>query len=91
MTAEREQVAHRARNTPPSRATPVRPKSRWRSSRERIELPRPDHFKAHTKDNHSRRGLLLMVESSAVRLLDYLKAAIGSALRRPDRWLGLRK
>lgn len=31
-----------------------------------------DHFKAHVKDNHSRRGLLRMV-STRRRLLDYLK------------------
>ena len=31
-----------------------------------------DHFKAHVKDNHSRRGLLKMV-STRRRLLDYLK------------------
>ncbi|QRM29603.1 30S ribosomal protein S15 [Microvirga sp. VF16] len=30
------------------------------------------HFKSHTKDNHSRRGLLKMV-SSRRSLLDYLK------------------
>ena len=31
-----------------------------------------DHFKTHTKDNHSRRGLLKMV-SRRRSLLDYLK------------------
>ena len=31
-----------------------------------------DHFKAHKKDNHSRRGLLKMV-SQRRQLLDYLK------------------
>ena len=31
-----------------------------------------DHFKAHVKDNHSRRGLLRMV-STRRKLLDYLK------------------
>ena len=31
-----------------------------------------DHFKAHTKDHHSRRGLLKMV-SQRRKLLDYLK------------------
>ena len=31
-----------------------------------------DHFKAHVKDNHSRRGLLKMV-SQRRSLLDYLK------------------
>lgn len=32
-----------------------------------------DHFKAHAKDNHSRRGLIKMV-SQRRHLLDYLKA-----------------
>jgi small subunit ribosomal protein S15 len=31
-----------------------------------------DHFKAHHKDNHSRRGLLMMVNKRR-SLLDYLK------------------
>ena len=31
-----------------------------------------DHFKAHTKDNHSRRGLLKLV-STRRQLLDYIK------------------
>jgi small subunit ribosomal protein S15 len=31
-----------------------------------------DHFKAHAKDNHSRRGLLMMVNKRR-SLLDYLK------------------
>lgn len=30
------------------------------------------HFKTHVKDNHSRRGLLMMVQQRR-RLLDYLK------------------
>ena len=32
-----------------------------------------EHFKAHKKDNHSRRGLLKMV-SQRRRLLDYVKS-----------------
>ncbi|TWT00229.1 30S ribosomal protein S15 [Reyranella sp. CPCC 100927] len=32
-----------------------------------------EHFKGHTKDHHSRRGLLKMV-SQRRRLLDYLKS-----------------
>jgi small subunit ribosomal protein S15 len=32
-----------------------------------------DHFKAHKKDNHSRRGLLKMV-SQRRQLLDYVKS-----------------
>lgn len=31
-----------------------------------------DHFKTHVKDNHSRRGLLMMVAQRR-KLLDYLK------------------
>jgi len=31
-----------------------------------------EHFKIHTKDHHSRRGLMIMV-SQRRRLLDYLK------------------
>lgn len=48
------------------------------------------HFKTHGKDNHSRRGLLKMVNQRR-RLLDYVKS------RNPDRYttliqrLGLRK
>ena len=31
-----------------------------------------EHFKTHAKDNHSRRGLLMLVNKRR-RLLDYLK------------------
>ena len=49
-----------------------------------------DHLKGHSKDNHSRRGLLVMVGQRR-RMLDYLKDAA------PDRYeslitrLGLRR
>ena len=49
-----------------------------------------DHLKGHNKDNHSRRGLLVMVGQRR-RMLDYLKDAA------PDRYeslitrLGLRR
>lgn len=49
-----------------------------------------DHLKGHSKDNHSRRGLLVMVGQRR-RMLDYLKEAA------PDRYeslitrLGLRR
>jgi small subunit ribosomal protein S15 len=33
-----------------------------------------EHFKTHSKDNHSRRGLIKMV-SQRRRLLDYVKAS----------------
>ena len=32
-----------------------------------------DHFKMHSKDNHSRRGLIKMVQTRR-KLLDYVKA-----------------
>jgi small subunit ribosomal protein S15 len=41
-----------------------------------------EHFKAHVKDHHSRRGLLKMV-SRRRKLLDYLKS------RNPDAYKGL--
>jgi small subunit ribosomal protein S15 len=49
-----------------------------------------EHLKGHTKDNHSRRGLLVMVGQRR-RMLDYLKG------RSPERYeslitrLGLRR
>jgi small subunit ribosomal protein S15 len=49
-----------------------------------------EHLKGHTKDNHSRRGLLVMVGQRR-RMLDYLK---GSASERYDSLisrLGLRR
>jgi small subunit ribosomal protein S15 len=48
------------------------------------------HFKAHTKDHHSRRGLLKMV-SQRRRLLDYLKSRNVDAYRSLIERLGLRK
>jgi hypothetical protein len=53
-------------NTPPRPATPALPRCRWRFSPS-------DHFQTHTKDNHSRRGLLKLVSQRRV-LLDYLKS-----------------
>lgn len=49
-----------------------------------------DHFKAHTKDNHSRRGLLKMV-SQRRRLLDYLKATDQARYEALIGKLGLRR
>jgi small subunit ribosomal protein S15 len=48
------------------------------------------HFKAHTKDHHSRRGLLRMV-SRRRKLLDYLKGRNPEAYRGLIKKLGLRK
>jgi small subunit ribosomal protein S15 len=49
-----------------------------------------DHFKAHVKDFHSRRGLLKMV-SQRRSLLDYLKRTRVEAYRSLIGRLGLRK
>ena len=48
------------------------------------------HFKAHVKDNHSRRGLLMLV-SQRRKLLDYLKRENESAYRKLISDLDLRK
>jgi small subunit ribosomal protein S15 len=49
-----------------------------------------DHFKAHAKDNHSRRGLLMMVNKRR-SLLDYLKREDASRYSDLIAKLGLRK
>ena len=49
-----------------------------------------DHFKTHAKDNHSRRGLLMMVNKRR-SLLDYLKREDSSRYTALIAKLGLRK
>ncbi len=49
-----------------------------------------DHFKAHVKDHHSRRGLLKMV-SKRRKLLDYLKSRNAGSYRQLIDKLSLRK
>ena len=49
-----------------------------------------DHFKGHAKDNHSRRGLLMMVNKRR-SLLDYLKAKDADRYTSIIGKLGLRK
>lgn len=49
-----------------------------------------DHFKAHHKDNHSRRGLLMMVNKRR-SLLDYLKKKDSGRYAALIAKLGLRK
>jgi small subunit ribosomal protein S15 len=49
-----------------------------------------DHFKAHKKDHHSRRGLLKLVGQRR-RLLDYLKNKDVERYRSIIQRLGLRK
>ena len=51
---------------------------------------RTDHFKEHTTEHHSRRGLLKMV-SRRRKLLDYLKGKDVAAYRTLIDTLGLRK
>lgn len=49
-----------------------------------------DHFKAHTKDNHSRRGLLKMV-STRRSLLDYLRKTDEARYKALIEKLGIRR
>ena len=49
-----------------------------------------EHFKAHHKDNHSRRGLLMMVNKRR-SLLDYLKKKDVARYNSLIQKLGLRK
>lgn len=49
-----------------------------------------DHFKAHKKDNHSRRGLLKMV-SQRRQLLDYVKSKDVSRYQTLISRLGIRR
>ena len=49
-----------------------------------------EHFKSHAKDNHSRRGLLMLVNKRR-SLLDYLKAKDASRYTDLIAKLGLRK
>ena len=49
-----------------------------------------DHFKAHAKDHHSRRGLIKLV-SQRRRLLDYLKRYDLARYKQLIERLGLRK
>jgi small subunit ribosomal protein S15 len=49
-----------------------------------------EHFRAHVKDHHSRRGLLMLV-SQRRRLLDYLKKKDVKRYRDLIHTLGIRK
>jgi small subunit ribosomal protein S15 len=49
-----------------------------------------EHFKVHTKDHHSRRGLLMLVGQRR-RLLDYLKSKNLDRYRSVIQSLGIRK
>ena len=49
-----------------------------------------DHFKAHVKDNHSRRGLLKMV-SQRRQLLDYLRRKDEARYKTLIEKLGIRR
>ena len=49
-----------------------------------------EHFKTHAKDNHSRRGLIIMV-SQRRRLLDYVKSRDPARYESLIQRLGLRR
>ena len=49
-----------------------------------------EHFKVHTKDNHSRRGLLKLV-SQRRRLLDYVKSSDEDRYQKLINRLGIRR
>ena len=49
-----------------------------------------EHFKKHTKDHHSRRGLLILV-SQRRRLLDYLRRTGPERYQALIKRLGLRR
>jgi small subunit ribosomal protein S15 len=49
-----------------------------------------EHFKTHTKDHHSRRGLLKLVGQRR-RLLDYLKSKDSERYANVIKRLGIRK
>jgi small subunit ribosomal protein S15 len=49
-----------------------------------------DHFKAHVKDNHSRRGLLKMVGQRR-QLLDYLRRTNEASYKSLIEKLGIRR
>jgi len=49
-----------------------------------------EHFKTHKKDNHSRRGLLMMV-SQRRKLLDYVRAREEERYRTLIKRLGIRR
>ena len=49
-----------------------------------------EHFKAHVKDNHSRRGLLKMVGQRR-QLLDYLRRANEASYKNLIEKLGIRR
>lgn len=49
-----------------------------------------DHFRAHGKDHHSRRGLIRMINSRR-KLLDYLKGKDGERYASLIARLGLRR
>jgi len=51
---------------------------------------RTEHFKGHAKDNHSRRGLLMLVNKRR-SLLDYLRKKDGDRYLALIAKLGLRK
>jgi len=81
VTAERKQEFHQGQCPDSGRTTGLR--GAVAILTERISNL-TEHFKTHAKDNHSRRGLLMLVNKRR-SLLDYLKREDQCALRRFDR------
>ena len=78
-----------SRNMRPSRTTTGSPEVQVAILSERI-ANLTEHFKAHGKDNHSRRGLLKMV-STRRSLLDYVKKIDDARYKTLIERLGLRR
>ena len=87
ITAERKQRL--IKDTCPRRGRHRSPEVQVAILTERI-TNLTEHFKAHAKDNHSRRGLLMMVNKRR-SLLDYLKKKDAARYTALIAKLGLRK
>jgi small subunit ribosomal protein S15 len=87
ITAERKQVLIKEYATTPNDSGS--PEVQVAILSERIKNL-TDHLKGHNKDNHSRRGLLVMVGQRR-RLLDYLKGSSSTRYESLIGRLGLRR
>ena len=74
--APQRKVRKSSPSSPSTRWTRVRPSPN--RSPQRTVSYLTEHFKSHSKDHHSRRGLLKLVGQRR-RMLDYLRAAAKSA------------
>ena len=87
ITAERKQVLIKEYATTPNDSGS--PEVQVAILSERIKNL-TDHLKGHNKDNHSRRGLLVMVGARR-RMLDYLKGTSAPRYETLIERLGLRR